>query len=249
MLNVLLVNGKMFKKNKEPYLKFINLYPNQLNSQELAPTPYKKNLPYWWNDMPSINNNVQTIKECPSFPDLFSHGYVIPMWTDIILQYDEEKEQIKTSKKIDDVFPFWEGHSVDQFPIISDLKIGDRDIEGISKITCPWSIITPKGYSTMIMPLFYNFTQDWTVLPGIIDTDIFHQINCPMLLHAKKEEITFKKGIPLFAVFPFKRTKYNYSIIENNQAIYEYLKEKVEILENLRPDGKPYRKMQRERGY
>jgi hypothetical protein len=68
-----------------------------------------------------------------------------------------------------------------------------------------------------------------------------------MLLHAKKEEITFKKGIPLFAVFPFKRTKYNYSIIEDNQAVYNYLKEKDEILENLRPDGKPYRKMQRER--
>ena len=49
---------------------------------ELHPKPMKAFTPSWWKDMPAHpepdNRFAKTVKVCPSFPDYFSLGYVIP---------------------------------------------------------------------------------------------------------------------------------------------------------------------------
>ena len=45
--------------------------------------------------------------------------------------------------------------------------------KGYYKVTLPWRIKTPQGYSSLISesPPLLRFKNDYTVMPAIIDTD------------------------------------------------------------------------------
>ena len=55
--------------------------------------------------------------------------------------------------------------------------------------------------------MFYHFNKEFSVLPGVIDTDIHHEINQQVLYHSDKENITIKRGDPLVLYIPYKRNK------------------------------------------
>jgi len=47
------------------------------------------------------------------------------------------------------------------------------------------------------------------LLPGIVETDSFHQVNFPSIWHREGDTI-LKRGSPLLHVIPFKRSDYNF---------------------------------------
>jgi hypothetical protein len=70
----------------------------------------------------------------------------------------------------------------------------------------PWRIITPHGWSVLQLPLFYHFNREWSVLPGVIDTDIHNEINQQVLYHGSGRAITIKQGDPFVLYVPFQRS-------------------------------------------
>ena len=236
--------------NKKPEIKFVNLQPELINKPAQQPKPYKEFLPEWWRQIPTRHNDVLTIRRCPGITDFFSNMYVIPMWTDLGIQFDKDVNHLRLRHKESDTFPIWEMHDPKQLIDHTNIFIGDRPVETVVKIVSPWNIITPKGYSVLQIPLFYNFEPNYTLLPGIFDTDIYHEINVPFLLHSNNKEIEFNEGQPLLAFIPFKRTKYNQkNINKNNKKDIEYLMEQANKLQDYSFGKKPnaYRKMQQER--
>ena len=79
----------------------------------------------------------------------------------------------------------------------------------VFKFISPWNLITPKGYSVLQLPMFYHFSNDFSVLPGIIHTDTHHELNQQILYHGEGKEIFIRRGTPLVQYIPFKRSKYN----------------------------------------
>lgn len=236
--------------NKKPEIKFINLQPELINKPLLEPKLYKEFLPDWWRDIPSKHEDVLTIRRCPGITDFFSNMYVVPMWTDLKVYFNKETDGLEINFKKSDSFPMWQRHDSKQLTDHTNIVIGDRAVETVIKIVSPWNIITPKGYSVLQIPLFYNFEQNYTILPGIFDTDIYHEINVPFLLHSNNKQIEFNEGQPLLAFIPFKRTKYNQKNINaNNKKYTDYLIEQASKLIDYNFGGKPnaYRKMQRDR--
>jgi hypothetical protein len=61
----------------------------------------------------------------------------------------------------------------------------------------------------MQMPLFYHFDDDFSILPGIVDTDIHHEMNQQVLYHGDGKKIFIKRGQPFVLYVPFKRTDYD----------------------------------------
>lgn len=201
------------KKESKPLVQFVSTLPGLSKIEECLPRPTKAFIPTWWKNMPpnqspdTLHMPIRTVKMCPSFPDYFSQGYVIPLWSDVVMKYD----------KVDGVYGWrmgqpdnnlmgWDVHSPDQF-----LNYVEPNFQGLNatftfKALSPWRIITPPGYSVLQLPVFYHFNKDISVLPGVIHTDIHHETNQQVLYHGNGKEIVLKRGTPFVQYIPFKRT-------------------------------------------
>ena len=148
--------------------------------------------------------NQHTIKKCPAVVDYFSEGYIIPMWADLLVQrYNQDFH--------------WESHLMDEMPNFIEFH-NEKQFEGYHfkrndyrtavKFTSPWFFYTPKGWSTLFLQPLLHPNNDYTLFPGIVETDSFHQVNFPSIWHAEGDRI-IKRGAPFLHVIPFKRSKTN----------------------------------------
>jgi hypothetical protein len=225
-------------------IEFISTIEGILGSEECLPKPAKHFIPKWFKDIPS--NMPKTVKQCPSFPDYFSQGYILPMWTDSILKHDKESRQWQWETPSTNIT--WDIHSDDQFIDYVNPSLNGVGGNFVFKTDCPWKIITPPGWSVLQLPLFYHFNKDWSVMPGIIDTDIHHFINQQVLYHSNKPSIKIKKGDPFVLYVPFKRDNVlELSIREQTEKDQKNIKEQdFRFKTSFVPNG-IYRSLQRKR--
>ena len=232
------------KFRKSDKIQFISTIEGLESIEECLPKPAKHFIPKWFKDIPPGLGN--TVKNCPSFPDFFSQGYILPMWCDVILKYDKDADFFdwKTSTN---KFS-WSIHDSQQFLKYKDPSFLGSDSQLVFKADSPWKIITPPGWSVLQLPLFYHFNKEWSVMPGVIDTDIHHDINQQVLYHGNGKEVLIKSGDPFVLYIPFKRSdKLDYEIrhkTDQDEKIFN--RQQLRIGTKFLPNG-TYRKAQRER--
>jgi hypothetical protein len=241
-------------KKKKPEIKFISSFPNLTMLEEVLPKPTKSFTPSWWKNLENGNNDVSktmkvdagTVKNCPSFPDYFSNGFIVPMWCDVILKYNK-KTGIYDFEFSNKEFII-ENHGNQQFlDIVPSYNYMNKKGSFVFKFISPWSAITDPGWSILQLPAFYHFNNDFTVLPGIIDTDIYHELNQQVILLDPKEEIFIPRGTPLAQYIPFKREKINLTIREANENDIDSITKQRLILRSQFTGSKQYNSMRRER--
>ncbi len=190
----------IFKKSDK--IQFISTVEGLDSLEECLPKPAKHFIPQWFKDIPSKTGDAVTVKNCPSFPDYFSQGYIVPMWSDVELESDNNSWQWRTpSSKAQ-----WDSHGNSQFLDYVSANFNGIESQFVFKAICPWRIITPPGWSVLQLPLFYHFNQEWSVLPGVIDTDIHSEINQQVLYHGNGKKILIERGDPFVLYIPFKRS-------------------------------------------
>jgi hypothetical protein len=226
----------------KPKIEFVSLVEGLESIEECRPRPAKYFIPKWFKDIPS--NDPTTVKRCPSFPEYFSMGYIMPMWTDMELKFKDGEYNWQTPDEIFTVSI----HGQDQF--IDYVQPSFHGVEGqfVFKATTPWRIITPPGWSTLQLPLYFDFNKEFSIFPGIVDTDIFHEINQQILYHGNGDQITIKRGTPLALYVPFKRD----SLYIDSDIRYANEKDRKKfnkVTLNFKTMFRPgiYRQMQRER--
>ncbi len=227
-------------------IEFVSTVPGLEEIEDCKPKPAKYFIPKWFKDMPSIGTDLSTVKVCPSFPDYFSLGYIVPMWTDSKISHNPGSSEWnwETSSSIYN----WSMHGRSQLIDHAKVKFNGSDSDFVFKAECPWKLITPKGWSVLQLPLFYHFNKDYSVLPGVIDTDIHHEINQQVLYHGNGETVLIKRGDPFVLYIPFKRDlKLDLEIrYQTDKDIKNFNKKSLDILSRFIPNG-TYRKWQRER--
>ena len=231
----------MFKKSDK--IQFVSNIEGLETIEECLPRPAKHFIPKWFKDIPS--NIPGTVKDCPSFPDYFSQGYILPMWADVKLKSQNKEFHWETPL----AKTRWDVHSNTQFlDYPNQPSFNGVEAQFVFKAICPWMIITPPGWSVLQLPLFYHFNQEWSVLPGVIDTDIHHEINQQVLYHGDGKEIKIKFGEPFALYIPYKRSDKLKSEIryqtEKDKKIFE--KNIMNLRTMFVPSGQ-YRKLQRKR--
>jgi len=196
---------------EEQKISFISEFPHLLDIEECAPKSMVKSIPDWWKNQPTPQINFHkeeinfgTVKNCPSFPDYFSQGYVIRMWVDTVIDFNKSTGEWfwKTAHKDFKV----EFHDSAQFVNFAAPIVNNNPGYAVFKLISPWSIITPDGYSVLQLPMFYNFNEDFTILPGVIASDVEHSLNLQILIHSNKSQIVIERGTPLAQYIPFKRS-------------------------------------------
>jgi hypothetical protein len=179
--------------------------------EKVAPIlPAKEVIPDWWKIVERyFDDNVEskgTIKNCPSFPEFLSQGYVMPLWCDLQIDIKHDNFEWKSPDKM---FNF-SSHGDIQFRDFVPKHIKDNS-SMVLKAECPWRLKTPKGYSVWQLPMYYHYNPIFEVLPGIIWSDIHHEVNQQMLIK-KYGKFLLKRGTPLAVYVPFKREKYKLEI-------------------------------------
>jgi len=240
----------IFKKDENKF-KFISTVPHLTSIEECLPKPASRYLPEWWSSMERINPKFTidatlsgNAKNCPALPDFFSQGYILPMWTDTVLSWNKEREEY--AWKTDNEIFTWSIHSQEQFLKHVPFTFLGKKGQFLFRSDCPWKFVTPKGYSTYQLPLFYHFTNDFTVLPGIVDTDVHPIINQQVLLLADEGEVFIKRGTPIAQYIPFKREKHVMETREANEKDLDVFA-KQDLNFNTKFHGSnPYLKLKRD---
>ena len=168
-------------------------------------------LPEWWTKMPMWQdkevqkanqtdniNNKGTVRRCPAIPEFMGMGFVVSLWCDLRVEINEDGSwKWNTPAK---QFNFG-NHGPSQ---LTDWLPNHAKPTIIMKPDCPWRVRTPKGISMLQLPMFWHFNPNFTVAPGVIWTDIHHEINQQMMFH-KKGVINIQRGTPLAQYIPIRR--------------------------------------------
>jgi hypothetical protein len=58
------------------------------------------------------------------------------------------------------------------------------------------------------MSPWYHRNWEIEIMPSVVETDSYHQMNIPFLYHGQGER-TFRQGMPLIQVIPYKRSGFD----------------------------------------
>jgi hypothetical protein len=195
--------------------KKINFKARNKNDFEIQTKPYPavKNLPDWFLNMTPYepldgypndgklhlrnrDPNI-TFKKCVPLLDGMSAGYIVPLWTDVMVEQENNVPFIYWKTK-NDVFSL---HGSSTEKIVP--PPGYQNI--VYKYNNCWIPQTPPGYSCLILsPLGHN-DLPFKAVPAIVDTDKSTlELVFPMWV---KEGLTgiVEKDTPIAQIIPFKR--------------------------------------------
>jgi hypothetical protein len=195
--------------------KNINFRARSKTEFEVQPKPYPavNQLPKWfldskpYDDRPGWPNDGKlhfrnrdsntTFKKCVPLLDGMSSGYIVPLWTDVMIELDNNFPIIfwKTENY---VFQQHGKHSQQIVPPPGYTNI-------VYKYNNCWIPQTPKGYSCLITSPIGHHDLIFKAIPAIIDTDSSTlELVTPMWVKSGFEGIV-EKGTPMIQIIPFKR--------------------------------------------
>lgn len=171
------------------------------------PKPAIKDIPDWYinnkeyiNDIrQTVDGNIpHTIKKCIPIFDSMTAGYILYTQVDV-----------EVYKKDGSPYFNWPSQDVLSFHTIKQAELYPQrhnDNDSIPKWNNPYSIKTPKGYSTLFLSPMHSQNNIFKILPGIVDTDNYDiPVNFPFLLKDPDWEGVIPAGTPMAQVIPFKR--------------------------------------------
>lgn len=187
------------------------------------PYPAIKLLPEWYKKMEIYHScpkneyeksQNMTIKRCIPFRDFISSGYFINLPCDV--EVLPKNNEYFFRWKVDGI-NLIEPHQPEQTHGIEISK--DFDSSCSVKWDNPWTIKTPKGYSTLfISPQMRDLP--FYSLPAIVDTDSFNvPVNFPFFIKNNFSGV-IKKGTPIIQAIPFKRENWKSTINEESNEVY-----------------------------
>ena len=186
------------------------------------PVPSKKIMPEWYKKMPNFNNKditQLTVKKCMPFLDALTMGYIMTTgWEIGIMKKMKGDDQLiqltypdQVSILLNEKYMGLEQHISDQF---SEDGYEYDDMKQVIKITSPWIIRTPPGYSCLFIPPLNRVNPYFRPVSGVVDTDTYNlPINFPCIFKEFKEDTKIVPiGTPIVMVIPFKRDSWKMEV-------------------------------------
>jgi len=174
--------------------------------KEDYPIPAKLNIPEWFKKLEHTILN-KTVKGCMPFLDSLTSGYIFKMPQDFYIRHNVNNKNEK-GEEFKDSFQTYGLHDQSQLLNAKHINLNSgadihpiKQVEGspfieknknlpFYKILNPWKIKTPKGYSCLFVPPLNNSDDRFSIIPAIVDTDIFsNEINFPIIINGDKYPI------------------------------------------------------------
>lgn len=199
------------------------------------PYPATQAVPDWWkamtpysksDDNPDgnkliVRNGTSNAgpKKCVPMLDALTSGYIIPLWSDVQVKNDGMNKIITWRV----MAPVFEEHGMQAR---TDVQTPVGFNQQVFKFMNQWRIITPKGYSCLVVQPFGYRQTGVQAIPAVIDTDKNSLEILPPVWFSKQFEGILEKGTPMVQIIPFKRSDWNaeYSYLKNGE--YKQLEDK-----------------------
>ena len=183
-------------------------FTNTIGTELDLPKPASNLIPDWYKNMDSYISKEKkplgdgttsaTIKRCMPVFDAITAGYIIESPADIWVSIKDGTQWFEWAN-----FDLISFHPIEQIPTYPSGN--NKNLMAYPKWNNPWSIKTPKGYSTLFVQPFHRESV-FTIMPGIVDTDQYTPpVNFPFTVNNPTFEGLIPKGTPIAQAIPFKR--------------------------------------------
>lgn len=157
--------------------------------------------------------------------------------------------------KREDISPSWKTHPQSQYSTMID-ELPAEWCTALLKLETPWRIVTPKGWSTLLIDPTFQFNDCMQAVPGILNTDYWHESNMFFFVKRRGVQFSMKFGQPLVTHIPIQRKKLPLEIRLANDADVERDREAFYLINTQWRGSKAYRiamktlgfKQEKERG-
>ena len=182
--------------------------PKPKPATEYVPDWYKKAKSYTSPEgkkEPSLDGTpYATVKRCMPVWDLMTAGYIIETPYDIYVRQINGQPYFQWGEMQAIAFQSYEQFQNHPY---------SRDINYAVRITHPWSIKTPKGWSILVCEPQHHEPTPIITANGIVDTDDYSlPFNMFLKLRDPKFEGLIPAGTPFIQVIPFKRESWTSSL-------------------------------------
>lgn len=193
------------------------------------PKPAKNYIPEWYKDSNAFiggklnfyNGYNPDLKLCMPFLDTLTSGYVIELYQDIHVTTDKSGNQYLN---VAEQGPLGPPANKQKLDMNRELPRPFHYADNMWTWNVPWSMSTPKGYSTMFLHPINRYDLPFISTSGIVDTDMFAlNGNLPFFIREDFEGI-IPKGTPIIQVIPFKRDSWTSKSEEYNDIVTSKLK-------------------------
>jgi hypothetical protein len=199
----------------------IEFFTEQEELLDFPPVPASKKLPDWFRKMePAIDlppgrsqfpfglskalrlSNVNaTVRRCPGVISYLSEGYLVPLWTDFLVQVRGDVIYCNGSNDLAQVSTHSKKHQYSEMPL------PDNFLPDAVKFINPWKVRTAPGWSILLTAPFYHFEDRFMVVPGVVDSDVYHHIHVNALFPRVDADHKLPMGMPFVHVMPFERKR------------------------------------------
>lgn len=183
--------------------------------------PDIKNLPEPKNKYGNEEIPIENIKTCPPSMDMASSGYIIKNSIEFTLtpsfQNFQQQLSLESARVADNMLV---NDKTKKIAALYNYKSCPLKSQSgyYFKYTTEWGVKTPQGYSCLILQPFVLNETRYTVIPSIIDTDVYHK-PIPLVGYLNTKDIVrLRPGDPVLQVIPFKRDDWE-MIISNEKII------------------------------
>ena len=173
--------------------------------KQMAPSidlpPSKSSFPFGLSKKLRLSNVNATIRRCPGVISYLSEGYLLPLWSDFIVQVRGETVYCAGSNEFAHASP----HSKDMQ--YSTMPLPEGYLKDSIKFTNPWKVRTPPGWSVLLSQPFYHFENRFTAVPGVVDADSYHHIHVNTFFRRGDADHKLHLGMPFVHIMPFQRSQ------------------------------------------
>lgn len=215
--------------DKKPKIEFYPIIPSLMetcppdNGKKDMVNIFKKIKPVKVNkDNP--HSSETDIRKCPGIVEYFKAGYIIRTWQDLIIKTDQDGENYNwvsatTTNSFKDT-RFNSGDTFDQEILHFDKQFfyeyfpRKGTLKHPLKFFSRWCIKLPKDYGAMMLPVWYDNEERFSVIPGILPAGTVEEINPILYWHELGKETLIKANTPLVKIVPFKMENFDLVVRE-----------------------------------
>lgn len=198
----------------------IVIVPEDNRLTSIPPYTGAGSLPAWWNKLPKGRGSL---RRCQGTYDYVKLGAYVPLWTNVHIRPNINGSAYEVMLDPMDSFPF----GVDGFSAETSTGCPIENVKSIEsgqyiKLVTPWRFITAKGISLMSLPVSHEPDPNYSVVPGIVHSDYYHQINVVLNVHTK-EPFTIEAGTPIMHLVPIERSVNTSQIVWGNESMKRFV--------------------------
>lgn len=171
------------------------------------------------------NVKFNHVYQCPGIFEMYKHGFIIPLWADVVIKADLARRGFGYATAIID-HPEQENRIVidkHQDEVSKIIPPRHYSLPFVIKINSPWSVVAPKGVKFLMLPISYPDTYEFDNAVGILDPGVSNEINFQIWWNVMDGEVVLKAGTPMVHLIPISEDKFDLEVRDANAHDKEWL--------------------------